>query len=65
MPCKKAWLPGFHWLEQCVKIRVRRGVIAIVWDLAWGYLWGGRRVSPCKMGMELVSESPESSFLQL
>ena len=35
------------------------------WDLARGYLWGVRRVSPCKMGMELVSESSESSFLQL
>ena len=25
MPCKRAWLPGFHWLEQRVKIRVRKG----------------------------------------
>ena len=63
MPCKKAWLLGFHWLEQCVKIRVRKGGRVIVPDLAWGYLWEGRRASPCKVGMELVSESPESSFL--
>lgn len=65
MPCKKAWLLGFHWLEQCVKIRVRKGGRVTVPDLAWGYLRGARRVSPCKVGMALVSESPESSFLQL